>query len=311
MKFDRIIEVRSELGAGSRGASLGVDAIRMAAFSAGSQFFFKRPSIVIPDENHLLMEPVVTEHARWIRGVYEVNARTCAKVAKELNGNTTPLVLTGDHGNAAGVMAGIKKAFPGKELGIVWIDAHADLHTPYTSPSGNMHGMPLAAALGMDNKAQQVNEPLPETVELWEKLKNLGGLQRNVKPENLAFLGLRDFEKQEQYLLEKYDIQHFSTEQLRQTGIEEACRQVIESLTNCDHIYVSFDVDSLDPSISRGTGTPVEGGLTPEEVVDLINHLAINQDICALEITEVNPLLDEHNKMAEAVIRILDKIVQG
>ena len=151
MRNIKIIEVRSEIGAGTRGASLGIDAIKIAALDFMSSLFTNFPTENVPDENKLLYEPVASPYAKRIAGVYTMYDRVASVVSETLKSGLFPVVLSGDHSTAGGTIAGIKMAKPKNRLGVIWIDAHADMHTPYTTPSGNMHGMPLAISLGEDN----------------------------------------------------------------------------------------------------------------------------------------------------------------
>ncbi len=157
---------------------MGVDAIKIAALDFGSPFFKKFKSVEIPTENNLLLEPVVHDYAKRIKGVYALNERLAAELQKTLvKENSIPIVLAGDHSSALGTIAGLKMAYPNKRLGVIWIDAHADFHSPYTTPSGNMHGMPIACSLAEDNKERkQINKLDDETSEYWEKLKILVAL---------------------------------------------------------------------------------------------------------------------------------------
>jgi arginase len=312
MKKIKFIEVRSELGAGLRGSGLGVDAIKIAAINSGSRLFFKYPSVVVKDANHLLFKDSKTINARRVDGIVDVFQRIYKTVAKEIKSKTSfPVVLAADHSNAGGTIAGIKKAFRKKRLGVIWIDAHADLHSPYTSPSGNVHGMPLSIALGVDNLECKKNEILPLTRDYWEKLKLTGGFTQKVLPEDVVFIGVRDYEKEEEFLMNKFQMRNFTVAELRQIGVAEVVKQSIEKLKNCDIIYISFDVDSLDPSISRGTGTPVANGLTEKETSDILCGLLKNKKSCCLEIVEVNPLLDNKgNVMAETAFRIMDNAIR-
>src|SRR3954469_13999304 len=160
MKKIKIIEVKSEIGAGTRGAGMGPDAVRIAALDFGSSFFKRHESVEVPNENKLLLEPVTNDYAKRIKGIYSSSERLAAQVAAFCKEEGTfPIVLAGDHTSAIGVASGIKMAFPEKKLGIIWIDAHADIHSPYTTPSGNMHGMPIACLLGEDNLGGQINKP--------------------------------------------------------------------------------------------------------------------------------------------------------
>jgi arginase len=235
--------------------------------------------------------------------------RVSKAVAETLKSGLFPLVLAGDHSTAGGTIAGIRIAKPKNRLGVIWIDAHADMHSPYTTPSGNMHGMPLATALGEDNIENQVHNPDPQTIELWNKLKNIGKIQPKISPEDIVFIGLRDYEKEEEYLIKKYGMKVITVQEVRRKGVENIVRQAMMHLSSCDDIYVSFDVDSLDSSISRGTGTPVSNGLKEKEVEDMLASIMQNHKICCFEVTEVNPTLDKENMMAEIAFNILQRSV--
>ena len=309
MRNIKIIEVRSEIGAGTRGASLGIDALKIAALDYMSSFFVNFPSEEVETENKLLYEPVESPFAKRIRGVHRMYERVANAVCETLKGGLFPVVLAGDHSTAGGTIAGIKMARPQSKLGVVWIDAHADLHSPYTTPSGNLHGMPLAASLGEDNLDSQVHQPDAATVELWNKLKSVGGIQPKIAAEDLVFIGLRDFEREEDHIIKKGSIKVITVAELRRKGVENVVRQASLHLSHCDEIYVSFDVDSLDSSISRGTGTPVSNGLREREAEDLLASLMQSHKICCLEVTEVNPTLDKENLMAEIAFNILQRSV--
>jgi arginase len=192
---------------------------------------------------------------------------------------------------------------------VIWIDAHADLHTPYTTPSGNMHGMPLSAAIGEDNEESKVHELDEKTKKQWDNLKQFGKTSPKVLPEDVVFISLRDYEKEERFLIEKYDMKIVTTSEIRRKGAESVVKSVLRYLSDCTDIYVSFDVDCLDASISRGTGTPVSNGLREREAEDLVSKFMQNRKICCFEITEVNPTLDKENLMAEIAFNILQRSV--
>ena len=309
MRNIKIIEVRSELGAGTRGASLGIDAMQIAALDFMSSFFVNFPIEEIQTENKLLYEPVRSPYAKRIHGVLTMYERISNSVCETLQSGLFPLVLSGDHSSAGGTIAGIRMAKPQRRLGVIWIDAHADLHSPYTTPSGNMHGMPLATALAEDNIENKVHNPDDTTVDLWNKLKNIGSIAPKILPEDLVFIGLRDFEKEEEHIIKKNNIKMIPVAEVRRKGVEQVVRQALLHLTNCDDIYVSFDVESLDSSISRGTGTPVSNGLREREAEDLVASLMQNHKICCFEVTEVNPTLDKENLMAEIAFNVLQRSV--
>lgn len=309
MRNIKIIEVKSEIGAGTRGASLGVDALKIAALDFMSNFFVNFPSEVVETENNLLYEPVASPYAKRIRGVYTICERVAEAVSATLKSGLFPVVLAGDHSSSAGTMAGIRMAKPKSRLGVIWIDAHADMHTPYTSPSGNMHGMPLAISLGVDNTESRIHKPDPATQDFWNKLKGLGKIQPKVLPTDIVFIALRDYEKEEEHLLRSLNIKVIPVAEVRRKGVEQVVRQTILHLAACDDIYVSFDVDSLDAGISRGTGTPVSNGLREREAEDLLAAIAQYHKVCCFEVTEVNPTLDKENLMAEIAFNILQRTV--
>lgn len=303
----KLIEVKSEIGAGTRGSSMGVDAIKIAALDFGSNFFKKFKAVEVQNENHLLLEPVVNDYAKRIKGIYTLNERLANEIKKTLLKEEVPIVLAGDHSSALGTISGIKMAYPTKRIGVIWIDAHADLHTPYTTPSGNMHGMPIACVLAEDNKERQQNKPDDETVEYWEKLKNLGGITPKINYNDLVYIALRDFEPQEEFLIKKNKVRVFNLQEIRKKAVERVAIESLNYLDHCDIIYVSFDVDSMDSRISSGTGTPVPNGITEKEAGNLIYYIMRSKKIVCFEMVEINPTLDKENLMAENAFEILQK----
>lgn len=309
MKNIKLIEVPSEIGAGTRGASLGIDAIKIAALDFMSSFFIHFPSEKVPSENKLLYEPIESPYAKRIKGINTMYERVSKAVCDCLKSNFFPVIISGDHSIAGATIAGIKIAKSGSKLGVVWIDAHADIHTPFTTPSGNVHGMPIAITINEDNKDCAVHNVDDETVKHWEQLKNIGGIAPKVQPEDIVFISLRDYEREEKYLIEKYGMKVITTGELRRKGAENVVRSVQRYLSDCTDIYISFDMDSMDASISRGTGTPVSNGLREREAEDLISKFMQNRKVCCFEITEVNPTLDKENLMAEIAFNILQRSV--
>lgn len=309
MRNIKIIEVRSEIGAGTRGASLGIDAIKIAALDFMSNLFVNFSSDIIENENRLLYEPIASPYAKRIQGIYTMYDRVSKAVCDTVKSGLFPIVLAGDHSTAGATIAGLKMARPKRRLGVVWIDAHADIHTPFTTPSGNMHGMPLAISMADDNTDNQVHNPDPQTLEYWNKLKNIGKIAPKIGAEDLVYIALRDLEKEEDALIKKGNIKVIPVAEIRRKGVENVVRQTFLHLSNCDDIYVSFDVDSLDSSISRGTGTPVSNGLREREAEDLVASFMQHHKICCFEIAEVNPTLDKENMMAEIAFNILQRSV--
>lgn len=309
MRKVKFVEVKSEIGAGTRGASLGVDAIKIAALDYGSSLFKKFESVEVPSENNLLFESQGSPYAKRIKGILSMYEKISKEVSSILKSNAFPIVLAGDHSTAGGTITGIKMAFPKQRLGVIWVDAHADIHSPFTTPTGNMHGMPLAAMLGEDNSNNKMNNPDKETIELWNKLKKLGGISPKIAYRDLVYIAVRDLEPEEQYLLKKHKVKVFTTAEVKRNGVEKIARDALAHLSNCNQIYVSFDVDSMDSSISKGTGTPVRNGITEKEAGSLCVRLVQNEKVCCFEVCEVNPTLDKENLMAENTFEILQKVV--
>ena len=302
----KIIEVKSEIGAGTRGASLGVEAIKIASLDVKSNFFRENESVEVENVNELLFNSAEHAYAKFIDGVLIMEERVCLEVYEQIFDDFFPMIIAGDHSTAFGTIAGIKKAHPKKRLGVVWIDAHADFHTPYTTPSGNMHGMTLAMACDIDNLECKINDPKGETIEYWEQIMNVGIPGAKIYPEDIVFVSVRDLEKPENYLINKYGIPNFTAEEVKKLGPVAVSQEVLKLLDHCDLLYVSFDVDSMDSRISIGTGTPVPNGLTVEEAKLLNVELAKSPKICAWEIAEVNPTLDTLNSMAESGFEVLE-----
>ena len=306
-----IIEVKSEIGAGTRGASLGVEAVKIASLDLGSDFFRKYASVEVEHVNEVLFNSAEHANAKFIDGVLIMEERVCLEVYEQLFEERFPIVLAGDHSTAYGTIAGIKKAFPRKRIGVIWIDAHADLHSPYTTPSGNMHGMTLAMACDIDNLECKVNNPRGETIEYWEQIQQVGVAGAKVYPEDVVMIAVRDLEKAENYLINKYGIGFIETEEVRKQGAAAAAARALQMLDHCDLIYVSFDVDSIDSRFSSGTGTPVPNGLTPEEVKLLNATLVRDPRVCVWEMAEVNPTLDTENRMSETAFEVMNAVASA
>ncbi len=302
----KIIEVKSEIGAGTRGASLGVEAMKIASLDLKSDLFRQYDSVEVENVNELLFDGAKHAYAKFIDGVLIMEERVCLEVYETIFDEFFPLIMAGDHSTSYGTISGIKKANPKKRLGVVWIDAHADIHTPYTTPSGNMHGMALSMACDIDNLECKVNDPKGETIEYWEEIMNVGLPGQKIYPEDIVYIAVRDLEKPENYLLNKYGMGFITTEEVKKGGAVKAAEDALKMLDHCDLIYVSFDVDSIDSRFSTGTGTPVPNGLTVEEAKTLNVELAKSPKVCAWEIAEVNPTLDTENRMAESAFEIME-----
>lgn len=306
----KIINNRSDIGAGTRGSDMGIDALEIAAINADNNYFTRFPHINVETHNESIYDKVVNTFAKRITHVREQCQRVSDAVKNVLQEGFFPIVLSGDHSSALGTMSGIKACYSDKRLGVIWLDAHADLHSPYTSPSGNIHGMPMAAALGEDNLNYQINEVIAHTREEWMLLKNIGIAAAKLLPEDLVYFGVRDTEVAEDKLMERLGIRNYAVHELRYRGLKTCVAEAIERLAACDVVYISFDVDSLDCDlVSMGTGTPVSKGFDPQEITEIISLFIETKKIVCLEITEINPLLDtKGNKMAETAFQVLDTV---
>lgn len=311
-----LVEVDSDLGAGKRGASKGIEFLKQAAIAKQTARMRAENGIVsldnrsVQNENHALKGSKSYTHAKYIDAIYKVFERTTDIVASTLQDNLFPVVLGGDHSTAAGTIAGIKKAYPDRRLGVVWIDAHADIHSPYTTPSGNMHGMPLAVATGQDNLNNQINKLDQETAKLWEMSKALGVSDSpNLDIRDLVYISVRDTEEAEDSLIEQHQIPVITTNEVRALGGEAVAQRCLNYLADVDLIYVTFDVDSMDSTICMGTGTPVRGGIWADEAREINAALVKDPRVCCWEICEINPLLDTLNTMAENSLGVFESVV--
>lgn len=341
----KLVELKSEISAGTRGASRGIDAMIMASLNLKLQeeirrekdwhedewtqeeveyregkyqdhdmpwnFFRFRERLVVENHNESVYDPIRFRWSKRIEGLIKVYERMVEAMQPVLKSDALPVVLAGDHGTAGATIKAIKKAFPDDRIGVVWVDAHADLHSPYTTPSGNMHGMPLSIALAEDNYRNRRRELPDQTGQLWEKIKDVGVRGAAINPEDIVFIGLRSVEVQERDLLQRLKMNSIHVREVREDGYQRAFVRAMEMLDKCDKVYISFDVDSIDSTVSSGTGTPVPAGLFIEEVKGLLDLFARHEKVCCMEIVEVNPFLDKHgNRTAEIAFDILYNIVK-
>lgn len=307
----RIIEACSENGAGLRGASLGPKAVMLEALQQNINLFKKYDWIELDTCNSQFSNSDKNPYAKNIVNIKQSLGIVCNEVENTLASNLFPLILSGDHSNAIGSISGVKNHFHDKEVGVIWVDAHLDLHSPFTTPSGNMHGMALNALINDDNTECKIHDPSQEILQDWKHIKELGSkrISPKINAANLVFIGTRDFEEEEQHLVEKYSMKVFDPDEIREYGIIQVIEQSLKLLDHCDVIYVSFDVDSQDTTISTGTGTPVEGGLFMPEAEEVFNRLFHHPKVVAFEISEINPMLDRDNSMAKAVVHLLSGVI--
>lgn len=303
----------SEIAAGTRGSSMSIRAIEIEALKKNDDLFRRTKVIEIPHRNNALYDRIRHPFSKRIDAFGEVFNEIAVTVSKTVHNGDFPLVIAADHGSAAGTIAGLKVANPNKRLGVIWIDAHGDLHSPYTTPSGNVHGMPLAISLAEDNLEHQQNDPNEETVELWNDLKNYGGITPKINAQDIVFFGVRDVEEPEDDLMDRLGMRNFKVSEVKKKGLKKCVTAALEQLKKCDNIYISFDVDSMDPLIvSKGTGTPVKKGFSPEEVLEIMKLIIASGKVICLELVEVNPLLDNKgNEMARVAYYILKDLIDS
>ncbi|MES2617572.1 MAG: arginase [Bacteroidota bacterium] len=294
----------SDIGAGKAGAGQGPQAVKDEVEALG---------IVINEfelVNHHTMNTQYIAHdfGKHIEDIVEAMGELNDKVVKTIESKRFPIILSGDHSNAIGGLSGLKNAHPDKRIGVIWVDAHADLHSPYTTPSGNIHGMPLAALAGLDHLDLQKNEVAEDVAYYWDQLKQLG--LNNISPKfdikDLVLIGVRDAEDEEWVIIDKVGIKTFEPNDIRAKGMKQVISDACYYLKDCDLLYISFDADSLDPTVSVGTGTTAPDGLSVEQAEMIFSTLMSHPKIGAFEITEVNPQLDGEGKaMAKVIAHLL------
>lgn len=313
-----LVEVDCDLGAGIPGAGSGIALLRQAL---ERQLSLREVAIDLFEDLRDQQRGTAragaggdrdaTPHARHIAAIAAVMEQAATLVASTCERGLFPVVLAGDHSTAAGTIAGLRRAHPQERLGVIWIDAHADIHSPYTTPSGNMHGMPLAVASDHDNHAEAINSPDSGTTALWESLKRLHGSgEPAINLADLVYVAVRDTEPAEDATITAHAIPVIRTEDLRRIGPEQAAQHCLQHLDQVDRIYISFDVDSMDATICKGTGTPSPGGLWADEAVRLTRTLLRDPRVCCWEICEINPHLDTLNSIGELSLGIFSAVVE-
>lgn len=289
----RMIGVPLDMGASRRGVDMGPSAVRVA----GLQKRLEALGHHVTDGGNIRVEIVETQsvgskNARYLKEIAETCAHTAQAVAQILVDGETPLVLGGDHSLAVGSCSGVADFYrrQGKKIGLVWLDAHSDINTPDTSPSGNVHGMPLAALLGLGP----------------ERLGNICGFSPKVAAENAVLIGVRDIDETEREnirragLAEVYTMRDIDERGMR-TVMEEALRAAGRGTAG---YHVSLDMDWIDPEDAPGVGTPVRGGATYREAHLAMEIIADHGRMLSFEIVEVNPVIDEHNRTADLAVEL-------
>lgn len=288
-----LIGVASDLGASTGGASLGPAAIRYADV-------MKRLSSIgydVVDEGDILAKKPIspadkTQKLKFLDEITRVNTELCDKVSSAMREGRFPLVLGGDHSIAIGTIAGVLQEK--KNIGVIWFDAHGDINTEETSPTGNIHGMPVAVSLGLGH----------------EKLTSIGGKDAKIQLDKFVYIGCRDLDKGEREVLKGMGANVFTMHEIDRDGIVEVMKKAIEIAgTDTDGIHVSFDMDSIDPIYVKGTGTKVPGGLTYRESNLALEMISQTEKLVSAEFVEVNPLLDTNNETAKLSVILMGSLL--
>jgi arginase len=288
----RVIGVPLDLGQSRRGVDMGPSAVRVAGLEARLEAI---GHIVEDGGNVPVAMPEQKKeghpHAKYLKEITATCIKSAELVLKTLDAGKIPMVLGGDHSVAAGTVAGVAEFYRRKNqpIGLIWIDAHSDINTPATSPSGNVHGMPLAAIMGLGP---------PE-------LSNIFEFSPKIKPENCVLVGIRDVDSHEKENIRKAGVEVFTMRDIDERGMrtvmEEALRMAGRGTAG---YHVSLDMDWIDPEDAPGVGTPVWGGATYREAHLAMEIIADHGRMLSFEIVEVNPVIDEHNQTADLAVEL-------
>jgi arginase len=282
----RIIGVPMDLGQSRRGVDMGPSALRVA----GLQARIKQLGLHVEDVGNIEVKqpeemPIGEKRAKYLQEIAETCQDLAVAVEKSLEADFLPLVLGGDHSIASGVAAGASNFYrkQKKEIGYIWLDAHGDMNTPESSPSGNVHGMPLAAIMGYG---------APELVDLL-------GFKPKAEPSNIVIVGARDLDAQERKIVKKSGVHVFTMRDIDERGMREVMSDALKyAMDDTGGVAVSLDMDFVDPSDAPGVGTPVRGGVTYREAHLAMEMIADSEAMVSMEIVEINPVIDEHNRTA-------------
>ncbi|HYC32938.1 MAG TPA: arginase, partial [Gemmatimonadales bacterium] len=288
-----VLGVPMDLGSGRRGVDMGPSAIRIA----GLEERLRELGHTVVDEGDLGIKnieelKVGDVHARFLGEIARASRQVATKVTRIVERGEFPLVLGGDHSISAGTVSGIAAAARAekRKVGLLWIDAHGDINTPETSPSGNIHGMPVAALLG---------EGPPE-------LTGIAFDGPKVDPANVALVGIRSLDDGEKKRLKWFGVQVHTMSDVDRHGIHRVMRKALARVTEgTDYVHVSFDLDAVDPTVAPGVGTPVKGGLDYREAHLIMELLHDSGVMTSLEIVEVNPILDDRNSSALFAVELV------
>ena len=288
-----VLGVPMDLGSGRRGVDMGPSAIRIAGLADRlaelGHKVVDEGDVGIKNMEALRVGDV---RARYLGEIARASRLVCNKVERIVGKGHFPLVLGGDHSISVGTVSAISLAArrEGKKVGLLWVDAHGDINTPETSPSGNIHGMPVAALLG-EGPAE---------------LTSIGGEGPKVDPRNVAMVAIRSLDEGEKIRLKQYGVGVHTMSEVDRNGIEKVMKAALARVTDgTDGVHVSFDLDAVDPTVAPGVGTPVKGGLDYREAHFLMEMLSDSGVMTSLEMVEVNPILDDRNTSASFAVELV------
>lgn len=286
-----IIGVPMDLGQLRRGVDMGPSAIRYA----GIVERLEKLSYKVEDIGDLTVprpkKVETNEKIRNLEEVVQVNTDLAKTVNHIVESGRFPLVLGGDHSIALGTLAGLAQHY--ENLGVIWYDAHGDINTPETSPSGNIHGMPVAASLGYGD----------------ERLTSILSSKPKIKAENFVYIGVRELDEGEKEIIRKLGIKTYTMHEIDKLGMPQVVSEAIDYLKDrTDGVHLSFDLDGIDPKEAPGVGTPVRGGATYRESHLALEMLAESNLITSCEFVEVNPMLDIKSKTADLTVALIGSL---
>lgn len=289
----KIIGYPLDLGAGRRGVDMGPSALRIAGITQR----LEQLGYEVQDMGDLRVsipetQDIYDSRLRYLPEIAKASNILAIHVKNALDTGYFPLMLGGDHSMSIGSIAGIAAhcKSQNKRLGVIWVDAHSDINTPDSTPSGNIHGMPVAVSLGIGS----------------QELINVGGEFIKLSPSNLTMIGLRSVDPGERDLIKQLGIDAYSMTEIDKLGMYAIMLTVLERMKKrVDHLHISFDIDSVDPSVAKGVGTPVPGGLSFRETHLIMEMVAESGLLKSFEVTEVNPILDDMNQSAEFAVGVV------
>ena len=289
-----LLGVPMDLGSGRRGVDMGPSALRIAgvasALAAHGHRVVDGGDLDIKNMEEI---PIGSRRARYLGEIARASNLLSRAVERICERKRFPLVLGGDHSIAIGTISGVAAYCRKhkKRLGLLWVDAHSDIHVPKTSPSGNVHGMPLAALFGLGPR----------------ELTAVGGNDPKLDPTRVALVGIRSLEDGERRHLHDLGIRVYTMSEIDRDGIHTVMSDALARVTDgTDCLHVSFDLDAVDPSLAPGVGTPVKGGLDYREAHLIMELIASSKRMTSMEVVEVNPILDERNRSAVLAVELLE-----